>query len=74
MYEIPRNWKRAGLILPRSIEDIPEQAAENGEGINYCRQPAMALPQGELALFYNSGSYGREQMYMKLAWNSQDVK
>jgi hypothetical protein len=30
MYEILRNWKRAELILPRRIEDIPEQAAESG--------------------------------------------
>jgi hypothetical protein len=27
----------------------------------------MALPDGSLALFYSSGYYGLEQIYMKLA-------
>lgn len=49
------------------IEDIPAQAIANGEGTNLWRQHILALPNGGLALFYNSGSYGREQMYMKLA-------
>lgn len=52
------------------IEDIPEQAIASGEGTNLWRQHILALPQGGLALFYNSGSYGREQIYMKLADDS----
>ena len=49
------------------IDDIPEQAVAAGEGTNLWRHHILALPQGGLALFYNSGSYGREQIYMKLA-------
>jgi hypothetical protein len=47
------------------IEEIPAQAVASGEGTNFWRQHILALPQGRLALFYNSGSYGREQIYMK---------
>jgi hypothetical protein len=49
------------------IEDIPAQAVASGEGTNLWRQHLVVLPQGGLALFYNSGYYGREQIYMKHA-------
>ena len=49
------------------IEDIPAAALAAGEGTNLWRQHILALPNGSLALFYNSGYYGLEQMYMKLA-------
>ena len=55
------------------IEDIPEQAVASGEGTNLWRQHILALPQGGLALFYNSGNYGREQIYMKLADDSATI-
>ena len=47
------------------IEDIPEDALANGEGTNLWRQHILVLPSGRMALFYNSGSYGREQLYLK---------
>ncbi|MGE5528747.1 MAG: hypothetical protein ACM3X6_06355, partial [Patescibacteria group bacterium] len=49
------------------IEDIPREAIENGEGVNLWRQHILCLPDGRMALFYNSGSYGKEQMYLKIS-------
>jgi len=47
------------------IEDVPAAAIANGEGVNLWRQHILCLPDGRLALFYNSGSYGKEQLYLK---------
>lgn len=47
------------------IEDIPAEAVQNGEGTNLWRQHILVLPGGRRALYYNSGYYGCEQLYMK---------
>lgn len=47
------------------IEDIPAEARAAGEGVNLWRQHLLCLPGGDMALFYNSGSYGKEQLYAK---------
>jgi hypothetical protein len=60
-----RNWHFA----PEPIEwvkDIPKEALEAGEGYNLWRHFIHILPDGRAALFYNSGYYGREQLYMKV--------
>jgi hypothetical protein len=49
------------------IEDIPPQAAALGEGTNLWRQHILALPDGNMALYCNSGFYGKEQLFMKIA-------
>lgn len=49
------------------IEDIPREAIDAGEGTNLWRQHILVLPDGRRQLYYNSGYYGREQMYMKEA-------
>jgi hypothetical protein len=49
------------------IEGIPQGARADGEGTNLWRQHILALGDGSLALFYNSGAYGEEQMYVKMA-------
>lgn len=48
------------------IENIPPQALAAGEGVNLWRQHILLLPDGSAALFYNSGFYGQEQMYLKI--------
>lgn len=48
------------------VKDIPKSALDAGEGYNLWRQFIHVLPDGRAALFYNSGYYGREQLYMKL--------
>jgi hypothetical protein len=48
------------------IQDIPPQAMALGEGTNLWRQHILAYPDGRLALFYNSGFYGKEQLYAKI--------
>lgn len=49
------------------IHAIPQVARQTGEGHNFWRQHLLVLPTGRLALFYNSGYYGQEQMYLKLS-------
>ena len=48
------------------VRDIPQSALDAGEGYNLWRQFIHVLPDGRAALFYNSGYYGREQLYLKL--------
>jgi hypothetical protein len=49
------------------IKDIPAPAVALGEGTNLWRQHILALPDGRLSLYYNSGYYGQEQLYAKVA-------
>lgn len=49
------------------VGDIPEEALQNGEGVNLWRQHILSLSDGRKALFYNSGSYGKEQLYLKVS-------
>ena len=49
------------------FKDIPKEALDAGEGYNLWRQFIHILPDGRAALFYNSGYYGREQLYLKVS-------
>jgi hypothetical protein len=49
------------------MDQIPATAIETGEGVNLWRHHILCLPDGTLALFYNSGSYGTEQIYGKIS-------
>jgi hypothetical protein len=49
------------------VKDIPKEALDDGEGYNLWRQFIHVLPDGRAALFYNSGYYGREQLYLKVS-------
>jgi len=60
-----RGWQFYPEPIER-IEDIPQDALASGEGHNLWRQFIHALPDGRAALFYNSGYYGREQLYLKI--------
>ena len=65
-----KNWRFMDEPIEH-IEDIPAAALANEEGTNLWRHHALVLPSGEMAVFYNSGFYGREQLYLKTAvWNS----
>jgi len=60
-----RGWRFA----PEPIEwvkDIPKEALDAGEGYNLWRQFIHVMPDGRADLFYNSGFYGREQLYLKV--------
>lgn len=59
-----KGWRFARDPIER-IEEIPAGAVADGEGVNLWRQHVLVLPDGRYSLYYNSGSYGREQMYMK---------
>jgi hypothetical protein len=56
-------WVASDEPLER-IEDIPASAVEAGEGVNFWRHHFISAG-GTLRIFYNSGSYGTEQMYSK---------
>lgn len=53
------------------IEALPPEAVAAGEGVNLWRHHLLVLPNGRLTLFYNSGPYGREQLYLKVAESSR---
>jgi hypothetical protein len=55
------------------IEDPSSARLAAGEGVNLWRHHVLALPDGRLAIYYNTGSYGTEQLYMKLAEESTAV-
>lgn len=64
--EMPvRGWKWTAQPI-EWVKDIPADALADGEGTNLWRQHLLALPDGRLALYYNSGFYGKEQLYMKV--------
>ena len=49
------------------VKDIPQSALDAGEGYNLWRHFIHILPDGRAAMFYNSGYYGKEQLYMKVS-------
>lgn len=52
------------------VKDILKSALDDGEGYNLWRQFIHVLPNGRVALFYNSGYYGHEQIYLKVSEKS----
>jgi hypothetical protein len=56
-------WQFEGEPL-EWIEAVPQAALDNGEGFNLWRHNLLALPGDSAAIFYNSGYYGKEQLYM----------
>jgi len=61
-----RGWHFASEPI-EWVKDIPKAALDAGEGYNLWRQFIHILPDGRAALFYNSGYYGREQLYLKVS-------
>ena len=59
-------WKWMSEPIER-IEDVPAAARAWGEGTNLWRHHILQTASGSLALFYNSGYYGQEQLYLKQA-------
>jgi hypothetical protein len=49
------------------VKDIPQSALDAGGGYNLWRQFIHVLPDGRAVLSYNSGYYGREQLYKKIS-------
>ena len=47
------------------VAEMPPEALAGGEGANLWRQHLLCLPSGRRVLFYNSGPYGREQLFAK---------
>jgi hypothetical protein len=49
------------------IEDVPADARAQGEGTNLWRHYALISSDGRAAVFYNSGAYFAEQLYLKVS-------
>ena len=65
-----KNW----CLLPEPMEwikDLPPEAVANGEGTNMWRHHALVLPDGRVAVYYNSGFYNQEQLYLMLNADSR---
>ena len=59
-----RGWRVADQPI-EWIEDIPEEAQNVGEGVNLWRHHILILPNGEMYLFYNTGAYGQERLFVR---------
>jgi hypothetical protein len=62
-----KNWRFA-LRPIEWIKEIPPDALANGERTNLWRHYALALQGSRIAIFYNSGYYGQEQLYAKVSY------
>ena len=58
-------WRWEPAPIER-IEDIPAEAVVWGEGVNLWRHHILLAPGQPPLLFYNSGSYGREQLFGRM--------
>ncbi len=54
------------------IADLPADALTAGEGTNFWRHHILQRPDGTLALYYNSGYYGQEQLYLKVGEEEEE--
>jgi len=61
-----KNWHLMPQPMER-IEDLPPEAIANGENTNLWAHQALVLPDGRIAVYYNSGYYGDEQLYLKVS-------
>lgn len=47
--------------------DVPADALEAGEAVNFWRHFALPLAVGRLAVFYNAGDYFQEKLFLKVS-------
>ncbi|MFA5528785.1 MAG: hypothetical protein WC996_09250 [Peptostreptococcales bacterium] len=70
-FEYPdKGWKVLDKPL-EYIENIPEIARKDGEGVNMWRHHMFILPSNDLVCLYNTGDYGNEQMFGKICESSR---
>jgi hypothetical protein len=58
-------WQWAEEPFER-LAEVPPAAAAAGERENFWRHYALPLHDGSVALFYNAGPYGREEIFVKV--------
>jgi len=47
----------------RYPKDLSVKEIEAGLGVNFWRHHLLVTPGGQIRIFFNSGAYGKEQMY-----------
>jgi len=58
------DWEAANDIGPfRMPKDLTEDEVKAGLGVNFWRHHLLVTPGGKARIFFNSGPYGKEQMY-----------
>jgi hypothetical protein len=65
----PEDWPVQGWHVSDHpiewIDDIPREARLAGETVNLWRHHVVIVPDGTMYLFYNSGPYGQERMFVR---------
>ena len=51
----------------RRPEQLAEAELQAGLGVNFWRHHLLAVSSGQARIYFNSGPYGREQMYSLVA-------
>jgi hypothetical protein len=49
------------------VDDLSEAERNAGLGVNFWRHHLLVTPKGQVRIFFNSGPYGKEQMYSFVA-------
>ncbi|HVN87334.1 MAG TPA: hypothetical protein VMW17_21070 [Candidatus Binatia bacterium] len=55
--------KQSPIELPAAL---PPAARQNGEGVNFWRHYLLVFPDERVRIYYNSGTYGQEQLYARV--------
>jgi hypothetical protein len=67
----PQEWPVGGWVIQDRpityLEQLPETARASGETTNLWRHHILVHGESDYYLFYNSGSYGQERMYVRHA-------
>jgi hypothetical protein len=65
----PEDWPISGWKVDdnpiTTIDNLPQEAKSWGENTNLWRHHILMLPDGQVYLYYNSGSYGQERMFIR---------
>ena len=70
--ELHNIWRPDTLNSPfKYPDDLTEKEREAGLGVNFWRHHLLVTPGGQARIFFNSGAYGKEQMYSLIRTTSE---
>jgi len=59
-------WRADDLPI-ETLDEIPLEARQNGEGVNLWRHHGLVTREGQMYLLYNTGPYGQERLFARHA-------